>query len=113
MAKLGGWGVSGLLLFLAGCGNREADMLAVGESVCFSDGSTQDVSAWVDRGGNDPVDRFEQVVIPAGTHGQVVEDEPARPPVQALLRLVRVKVADGPLQGREVELARNKLRPAK
>lgn len=54
----------------------------------------------------------EDVNVPDGTHAVVLEDREARPPVSAEMRLVRIRLEDGPRKGLECEVSRYRIRKA-
>ncbi len=47
-----------------------------------------------------------------GARATVVADHPAVPPTQATLRMVKLRVDEGPCKGLEVEVSRYLIRPA-
>ena len=99
-----------VMALLPGCSDPASAPMTVGETATLHNADDGPVFVLVptDRPGS--AESYRTLKIPKGTRGVILADEPAKPPVQPMLRLIRLRIAEGEHKGTEVEVGRWHLR---
>ena len=96
-----------------GCSDPSVDLLPADRPATLHSDDGKSVGINVKGEGPGSVGGLRVVEVASGTRVVVLADEPAKPPVQPYLRMVRVRVAEGEHEGVEGGIGRWHLRPAR
>ena len=93
-----------------GCGDPEIDLLDAGSKAVLTTRDRRTIPLLVNP---DSPETFREVALPERTRVTVLDDAPAKAPVQPRLRLVRVRVEEGEHQGLVGSVSRYDLRASR
>ncbi len=104
--------IAGLLAAVSGCGDSATSPMKADAAATLVDVEGKDVLLTVPTRREDGQEVLQIERVPAGTRVIVLEDAPVKAPVRRDLRLVKIRVDEGPKKGTVGGVNRLELRPS-